>query len=94
MQPNLTHLFRTEYSKLVAVLCKSFGLSNIQLAEDIVSDTFIAAVETWGKKGFPDNQIAWLYTVAKNKTRDHMRRNKIFKDKILLLFYLNPLEQQ
>ena len=82
MPSNLTHLFRTEYSKLVAVLCKSFGLINIQLAEDIVSDTFIAAAETWGKKGFPENQVAWLYTVAKNKTRDHMRRNKIFKDKI------------
>jgi len=82
MPSNLTHLFRTEYSKLVAVLCKSFGLINIQLAEDIVSDTFIAAAETWGKKGFPDNPVAWLYTVAKNKTRDHMRRNKIFKDKI------------
>ncbi|MEM6321350.1 MAG: sigma-70 family RNA polymerase sigma factor [Bacteroidota bacterium] len=82
MQPNLAHLFRTEYRKLVAVLCKSFGLVNIQVAEDIVSDTFIAAAETWGKKGFPDNQVAWLYTVAKNKTRDYMRRNKLFKDKI------------
>lgn len=82
MQLNLTHLFRTEYRKLVAVLCKSFGLINIQLAEDIVSDTFIAAAETWGKKGLPDNPVAWLYTVAKNKTRDYMRRNKIFKDKI------------
>ncbi len=82
MQPNLTHLFRTEYSKLVAVLCKTFGLTNIQLAEDIVSDTFIAAAETWGKKGLPDNQVAWLYTVAKNKTRDHMRRKKVFTDKI------------
>lgn len=82
MQLNLTHLFRTEYRKLVAVLCKSFGLINIQLAEDIVSDTFIAAAETWGKKGVPDNPVAWLYTVAKNKTRDYMRRNKNFKDKI------------
>jgi RNA polymerase sigma factor (sigma-70 family) len=82
MQANLTQLFRTEYSKLVAVLCKSFGLTNIQLAEDIVSDTFIAAAETWGKKGLPDNQVAWLYTVAKNKTRDHMRRKKVFKEKV------------
>ena len=82
MQSNLTQLFRTEYSKLVAVLCKNFGLTNIQLAEDIVSDTFIAAAETWGKKGLPDNQVAWLYTVAKNKTRDHMRRKKVFNEKI------------
>lgn len=82
MQANISHLFRTEYSKLVAVLCKSFGLTNIQLAEDIVSDTFIAAANTWGSKGLPDNQVAWLYAVAKNKTRDHLRRNKIFRDKV------------
>ncbi len=79
---NLSHLFRTEYSKLVAVLCKSFGLTNIQLAEDIVSDTFIAAAETWGKKGMPENPVGWLYTVAKNKTRDQLRRNKVLKEKV------------
>lgn len=82
MESNLAQLFREEYSKLVAVLCKSFGLKNIQLAEDIVSDTFITAVETWGKKGLPDNPTAWLYTVAKNKTRDQMRRKKLFQEKI------------
>jgi RNA polymerase sigma factor (sigma-70 family) len=92
MQSNLTQLFRTEYSKLVAVLCKSFGLTNIQLAEDIVSDTFIAAAETWGKKGLPDNQVAWLYTVAKNKTRDHMRRKKVFNEKIQVDLQHNALD--
>ena len=78
----IPNLFRTEYSKLVAVLCKVFGLSNIQVAEDIVSDTFLLAAETWGIKGLPDNQVAWLYTVAKNKTRDYLRREKIRIEKI------------
>ena len=75
-------LFRTEYSKLVAVLCRSFGLSNIQVAEDIVSDTFLLASETWGKKGVPDNQTGWLYTVAQNRTRDYIRREIIRKEKV------------
>jgi len=82
-QELIPHLFRTEYSKLVAVLCKVFGLTHIELAEDIVSDTFLLASETWGKKGIPDNQIAWLYTVAKNRTRDHLRRHKNLQEKIL-----------
>ena len=78
----IPNLFRTEYSKLVAVLCKTFGLSNIQLAEDIVSDTFLLASETWGKKGLPDNQVGWLYTVAKNRTRDYLRREKVRIEKV------------
>lgn len=78
----IPNLFRTEYGKLVAVLCKAFGLSNIQVAEDIVSDTFVQAYSTWGIKGIPDNQVGWLYTVAKNKTRDYLRREKVRIEKI------------
>jgi len=78
----IPHLFRTEFSKIVAVLCKTFGLSNIQLAEDIVSETFLIATETWGLKGIPDNPTSWLYKVAKNKTKDYFKRDRIFKEKI------------
>jgi RNA polymerase sigma factor (sigma-70 family) len=78
----IPHLFRTEYSKIVAVLCKNFGLDQIELAEDIVSETFLKASETWGMKGIPDNPRAWLYAVAKNRTKDHLRRKKVFTDKI------------
>ncbi len=79
----LPHLFRSEFSKIVSVLCKTFGLSNIELAEDMVSDTFLVATETWGLKGIPENPTAWLYTVAKNKARDTFRREKIFQEKII-----------
>lgn len=78
----IPQLFKTEYSKLTAVLCKTYGLANIQLAEDIVSETFLLASETWGKKGLPDNQVGWLYTVAKNKCKDYLKRNKIFQEKV------------
>lgn len=78
----IPELFRTEFSKIVAVLCKTFGLSHIELAEDLVSDTFLKAAETWGLKGVPDNPKAWLYTVAKNKARDTFRRQKVFQEKI------------
>jgi len=80
----IPHLFKTEYSKMCAVLCKLFGLSNIQIAEDIVADTFLLAAETWGKKGIPEQQVAWLYAVAKNKTKDFLKRKKIFNEKVEL----------
>ena len=82
-QPELIpHLFRTEYSKIVAVLCKLFGIENIEIAEDITSDTFLAASELWGLKGLPPNPAAWLYTVAKNKSKDYLKHHSIFLQKV------------
>ncbi|AYB30018.1 RNA polymerase sigma factor [Chryseolinea soli] len=79
---SLKHLFQQEFSKMVAVISKLFGLQHIEMAEDIVSETFLQASETWGVKGVPANPTAWLYTVAKNKTLYHFRRNKIFDKKV------------
>lgn len=81
-QELIPHLFRTEFSKITAVLGKLFGFEHIEIAEDIASDTFLLASETWSLKGLPENPVAWLYTVAKNKARDYLRRNKLFAEKI------------
>ena len=79
----LKQLFQQEFSKMVAVISKLFGLQYIEMAEDIVSETFLQATETWGIKGIPANPSAWLYAVAKQKTLYHFRRNKIFEKKII-----------
>jgi len=79
----IPNLFRTEYSKMVAVLCKTFGLSNIEIAEDVVSETFLKAAETWGIKGTPENPTAWLYQVAKNSMKDLFKRKQVFDNKIV-----------
>lgn len=81
-QELIPHLFRTEFRKIVAVLCKLFGIDHIEVAEDIASETFLSALETWPYKGIPDNAIAWLYSVAKNKARNYMHRSQIFTGRI------------
>ena len=68
---------------MVAVISKLFGLQHIEIAEDIVSETFLQATETWGQKGIPPNPTAWLYAVAKQKTLYHFRRNKILDQKVI-----------
>jgi RNA polymerase sigma factor (sigma-70 family) len=78
----IPHLFRAEYSKITTVLGRLFGFEHIEIAEDIVSDTFMLATETWGQKGLPDNPVAWLYAVSKNKAKDYLKRNRLFSDKV------------
>lgn len=78
----LPHLFRTEYQKIVSVLCYLFGISHIEIAEDIVSDTFLSATELWSLKGLPQNPTAWLYVVAKNKTKNYLKRDTFFEQKL------------
>jgi RNA polymerase sigma-70 factor (ECF subfamily) len=81
-QELIPHLFRTEFGKINAVLINYFGIKNLELAEDITSETFLAALESWPYNGIPDNPKAWLYTVARNKTKNYLQRNKIFQEKI------------
>ena len=78
----LPNLFRKEYQKIVSVLCYLFGIDHIEIAEDIVSDTFLSATELWSVKGTPENPTAWLYTVAKNKTKNYLKRNTFFEQKL------------
>ncbi len=72
----LNHLFRQESGKMVAVLIKIFGIENIEMAEDVVQDALVSALETWKFRGVPDNPRAWLYKTARNKAIDVIRRKK------------------
>ena len=75
----LPHLFRSEYGKIVAVLCWRFGFDRMGVAEDIASDTFLTAAQTWPLKGVPENPTAWLYAVAKNRAKNQIQRDALFE---------------
>jgi len=82
-QELIPHLFRTEYRKIVSVLCKRFGFDQMETAEDLASDTFMTAAQTWALQGIPANPVAWLYHVAKNKAKNHLQREATFNTKVL-----------
>lgn len=69
-------LFRKEAGRMVAVLSRKFGLTNLDVAEDIVQDTLLTAMHSWRFGKLPDDPKAWLYRVARNKAIDFLRRNK------------------
>jgi RNA polymerase sigma factor (sigma-70 family) len=82
-QELIPHLFRTEYRKIVSVLSKRFGFDQVEIAEDIASETFLSAAKSWGMNGLPPNPVAWLYQVAKNKAKNHLQRESVFETKII-----------
>lgn len=92
-QEIIPHLFRTEFRKITSVLCKLLGIDHLELAEDIASETFLRAMETWTYKGIPENPTAWLYTVAKNKARNHIQRNAVFHQKIVQELKLSTVQE-
>lgn len=61
---------------MVAVLTRLFGVHNLGLAEDVVQDAFLRALEVWQYRGVPDNPAAWLMTAAKNRALDVLRRER------------------
>lgn len=78
----IPHLFRIEYRKIVSTLCKYFGFDQMEIAEDIASDTFLSATQTWPINGVPQNPTAWLYNVAKNKAKNYVQRDALFETKV------------
>ena len=75
------HLFRHEAGKLVSVLTGIFGIERLQLAEDVVQEALIRALQTWPYYGVPKNPAAWLTQTAKNLALDLIRREKNFQEK-------------
>lgn len=88
----VSHLFRHEAGKMTAVLARMFGFDRIEIAEDIVQDTLLKALNEW-RSQIPDNPSAWLYRVAKNQALDLLRREKLFNEISQELSYQSGQEE-
>src|SRR5882724_4550021 len=75
------HLFRHEAGKMVATLTRILGFENLQLAEDVVQDALLKAMQHWAFSGIPRNPSAWLMQVARNQALDAVRRQQNFRTK-------------
>jgi len=76
VEGKIESLFRRESSRLISVLTRLFGPQNLELAEDVVQEAFVAAMRDWPKNGIPDNPSAWLLTTARNRAIDAIRRER------------------
>jgi len=73
-------IIKNHWGQLIALL--SNLLHDIELAEDVMQDAIESAINHWNKNGVPKKPEAWLFTVAKHKALDKLRRNQNFKSKL------------
>src|ERR1700674_3029436 len=83
--------FRAEHGKVVGALVAHFG--DLDLAEDVLQDAMLTALETWARDGIPHNTAAWMTTVARRKAIDRVRRGKTFEEKQQSLQWTAELER-
>ena len=79
----LERTYRAEATRLRATLARRLG--DVGLAEELVQDAFLEALEHWRAEGVPANPGGWLTTTAWRKAIDRQRRAKAGRDKLTLL---------
>jgi RNA polymerase sigma factor (sigma-70 family) len=70
------HFFRHEFGRLAAVLTRSLGVRRLDLVEDVVQAALVQALETWSRRGVPEDPAGWLYRTARNLAIDALRRER------------------
>jgi RNA polymerase sigma factor (sigma-70 family) len=79
----LERAYREEATRLRATLARRLG--DVGLAEELVQDAFVEALEHWQADGVPPNPGGWLTTTAWHKAIDRQRRAKAGREKLALL---------
>jgi RNA polymerase sigma factor (sigma-70 family) len=74
VRATLEAVWRLESAKLIAVLARI--VRNVNLAEELAQEAFVAALEQWSGAGLPDNPAAWLTATARHRAIDVVRRER------------------
>jgi RNA polymerase sigma-70 factor (ECF subfamily) len=66
---------RDSYGRLISFLASR--CHDVTLAEDALSEAFLAALRSWPERGIPERPEAWLLAAARNRMIDQLRRQRI-----------------
>jgi RNA polymerase sigma-70 factor, ECF subfamily len=78
----IDRLYREEYGRLLAGLIRV--VRDVELAEDVLQEAFAAAVQQWGD-GEPLTPAAWIFSTARNKAIDRVRKRVMEADHAAVL---------
>ncbi|MFI7663156.1 RNA polymerase sigma factor [Micromonospora parva] len=84
----LARVVRDHAGQLAASLVRLVG--DFSAAEDLVQDAIEAALTHWPVEGIPERPAAWMYTVARRRGLDQIRRDQRHRRKLALVAW--PVE--
>ncbi len=90
-QAAVERIIRDEWGRVLATLMGV--VRDLELAEDVLQDALIVALQRWPEDGVPENPRAWLLRTARNKAIDRFRRDANYKVKQQQLEILSELEK-
>ena len=73
-------VLREERGRLTAALVRILG--DWDLAEELVQDAAVSALEHWPADGIPTNPGAWLMTAARRRAVDRLRRHARYRERM------------
>jgi len=79
----MTAVFRDEVGPICGSLVRMTG--DFDLAEDLVQDAVVIALQRWPVEGVPDRPAAWLLQTARRRAIDRLRRDTAYRAKLQLL---------
>ena len=88
LDQRLATLWRVESPRVIARLMRQVG--DLDTAEELAQDVFVAAIEKWRQDGVPDNPAAWLNTTARFLAVDRIRRRDTQRGKYHLVAASQP----
>src|SRR5690606_13894402 len=84
----LARVVREHAGRLAASLVSLLG--DFAAAEDLVQDAVETALHRWPTEGIPERPDAWLFTVARRRGLDVLRRESNYRAKLALLLRPEP----
>jgi RNA polymerase sigma-70 factor (ECF subfamily) len=72
-EDELIRIYRETIRPLYGYVSRRVG-GKVSLAEDLVQETWLRALDAWPARGIPDEPLAWLVRVARNTLVSHFRR--------------------
>ena len=66
---------------MVTRLTHALGAKHLSVAEDAVQDALLRALQAWPVGGVPAQPAAWLFTVARHRALDRLRRDTWFRER-------------
>lgn len=79
----LAAVLREERGRLNGALVRILG--DWELAEELVQDAAVSALEHWPADGVPSNPGAWLMTAARRRAVDRLRREARYRERMAQL---------